>query len=219
MATKRLEYPAGRNANRETGGVMEDSMDVGQGPGGRGQGGLRDAPPGEHADGDSPASPAGDDLDGSEVDAHSERLRQDLEAANDRYLRLAAEFDNYRKRSSAQLGDAEVRAQARLIGKLLDSLDDLGRVTGLDPESVTVEAVLEGVALVERKVFQLLREAGLEEMNPEGEVFDPNVMEAMTRVRAETPDEDETVDSVFQRGFVLSGHLIRPARVSVRKFE
>ena len=218
---KRLEYPAGRNANRTSGGVMEDPMEVGQGTGASGQGGIPDAPPGEHADADSPGNTADDRPEGSGDDVHSaaEHLRRDLDAANDRYLRLAAEFDNFRKRSSAQLGDAEVRAQARLIGKLLDSLDDLGRVTGLDSESVTVEAVLEGVALVERKVFQLLREAGLEELNPEGEVFDPNVMEAMLRVRAETPDEDETVDSVFQRGFVLSGHLIRPARVSVRKFE
>jgi len=200
---------------------MEDPMEVGQGTGAAGHGGVPDAsrgakgnvnPPG-HAGEDEVASP------GSATQAEAEHLRRDLDAASDRYLRLAAEFDNFRKRSSVQLGDAEARAQARLIGKLLDSLDDLGRVTGLDPESVTVEAVLEGVTMVERKVFQLLREAGLEEMNPEGEVFDPNVMEAMARVPAETPDEDETVDSVFQRGFVLSGHLIRPARVSVRKFE
>jgi len=202
---------------------MDDPMEVRQGTGTSGPDGNPDAPTGVKGEADSAGSPRHDrDAGpGSEAEAGSEveNLRRDLDGANDRFLRLAAEFDNFRKRSSAQLGDAEARAQARLIGKLLDSLDDLGRVTGLDPETVTVEAVLEGVALVERKVFQLLRDAGLEEMNPEGEVFDPNVMEAMARVPAETPEEDETVDSVFQRGFVLSGHLIRPARVSVRKFE
>jgi molecular chaperone GrpE len=146
-------------------------------------------------------------------------LRLELENQQDRYLRLAAEFDNFRRRSLAQMGDSEIRAQAKLIGTLLQALDDMGRVTSLDPEAATVESVLEGVALVERKLYQLLNEAGLEEVNPEGAPFDPNVMEAMMRVPTDSAEEDDTVDQVFQRGFRFRGHLVRPARVSVRKLE
>lgn len=146
-------------------------------------------------------------------------LKEALDSLNDRHLRLAAEFDNYRKRSQAQLGESRVRAQASLVGSLLDALDDFGRVTSIDPETATVESVLEGVALVERKLYQLLQDAGLEEIDPEGEPFDPNVMEAMVRMPAASEEEDDTVEQVFQRGFRFGGHLVRPARVSVRKFE
>jgi molecular chaperone GrpE len=146
-------------------------------------------------------------------------LRRELEAAQDRYLRLAAEFDNFRRRSLAQMGESEVRAQTRLIGPLLETLDDMGRVTALDPEAATVESVLEGVALVERKLFQRLQDAGLEEMETEGAPFDPNVMEAMMRVPTDSAEEDDIVDQVFQRGFRFRGQLVRPARVSVRKLE
>jgi molecular chaperone GrpE len=152
---------------------------------------------------------------GSQVD----ELRQEVEFLNDRHLRLAAEFDNYRRRSQVQLGEAGTLAQARLIGSLLTVLDDLERVNSLDAEAASVEAVLEGVALVYRKLVQLLEEAGLEAIDPEGEAFDPTVMEALSRAQAETPEEDDTVERVFQRGFLFSGHLVRPARVSVRKYE
>ena len=159
--------------------------------------------------------------DGEESDAELqvEELRQELELLNDRHLRLAAEFENYRRRSQAQLMESGTRAQASLVGNLLDALDDLGRVTSIDPEAATVESVLEGVALVERKLFQLLQDAGLEELDPVGAPFDPNVMEAMARVPAESEGDDDTVEQVFQRGFRFGGHLVRPARVSVRKLE
>ena len=171
--------------------------------------------PAEAAEGGKPPA------DGEESDAELqvEELRQELELLNDRHLRLAAEFENYRRRSQAQLMESGTRAQASLVGNLLDALDDLGRVTSIDPEAATVESVLEGVALVERKLFQLLQDAGLEELDPVGAPFDPNVMEAMARVPAESEGDDDTVEQVFQRGFRFGGHLVRPARVSVRKLE
>ncbi len=98
-------------------------------------------------------------------------------------------------------------------------LDDFGRVTSIDPELATVESVLEGLALMERKLFQVLEDAGLEELDPVGSPFDPNVMEAMVRKPAESEDEDDIVDDVFQKGFRFAGHLVRPARVSVRKYD
>lgn len=146
-------------------------------------------------------------------------LQEELARLNDRHLRLAAEFDNYRKRAQTQLGESSVRAQAQLVGTLLDVLDDLRRVVGVDREASSAESVIQGVSLVERKLVQLLEEAGLEEIQPEGAAFDPNLMEALQRTAAESEEDDDTVDQVFQRGYRFRGHLVRPARVSVRKYE
>jgi molecular chaperone GrpE len=151
------------------------------------------------------------------ADSEVEALRREIESTNDRHLRLAAEFDNYRKRSLAQLGETATRAQAQLIGKLIEVFDDFQRVASLDPSTTAVEAVLEGVGMVERKLGRLLQESGLEELDPVGAPFDPNLMEAMARVPTDDPAQDEIVDQVFQRGFRFGGHLVRPARVSVRK--
>jgi len=163
------------------------------------------------------AGPAAEQDD--EVSLEVRQLRAELDVLNDRHLRLAAEYDNYRRRSQAQLMDSGVRAQANLVESLLEALDDFGRVTSVDPEVSTVESVLEGVVLVERKLFRLLEEAGLEELNPAGSTFDPNEMEAMARMPAQSAEEDDMVDDVFQKGFRFRGRLVRPARVSVRKFE
>lgn len=179
--------------------------------------------------GRGPAAEAPEDPDGaehspaedtSEVDPEeADALRRELETLNDRHLRLAAEFDNFRRRSQAELGSSGVRAQAALVAELLDVLDDFHRVTSVDPEGATVETVLEGVGMIERKLNRVLAEAGLEPIAPEGEPFDPNVMEAMARVPTESPEEDDTVAQVLQPGFRFKDRLVRPARVTVRKVD
>ena len=136
----------------------------------------------------------------------------------DQHLRLAADFDNYRKRTEDRLRQRWDRAQADLVSRLLDPLDDLLRVTALEPENKSsVDSIVEGVDLVERKFFRVLGDAGVEVVDPAGEVFDPNTMEAMMRVPTESDEDDDTVAAVFQKGYTLKGVLIRPARVSVFK--
>ena len=189
--------------------------------------GLRDvpgsagAPSGSGAGGGAAASPeAVEELQAEAVlDDELRRLEQELEGMNDRHLRLAAEFDNYRRRVQNEMAETWARAQADLVRRLLDPLDDLQRVALLEPGSATVQAIVEGVDLVERKFLKALAEAGGEILNPEGEPFDPQRMEAVMRVPAEDAGEDDRVHQVFQRGFLLKGHLVRPARVSVRKFD
>ena len=147
----------------------------------------------------------------AELEAERDRLK-------DQHLRLAADFDNFRKRTEDRLRQRWNRAQADLVALFLEPLDDLRRVTALEPESTaSVDAIVEGVDLVERKFFRALEEAGVEVVDPEGASFDPNTMEAMMRVSAESEADDDTVASVFQRGYTLKGILIRPARVSVFK--
>ena len=146
-----------------------------------------------------------------------EDLEREIDQLNDRHLRLAAEFENYRKRVRAEKMATWARAQADLVRRLVDSVDDLQRVALLDPKTASVQDIVEGVDLVERKLLRALADAGLEVLDPAGEDFDPNVMEAVMTAPASSEEEDDTVDMVLQRGYLLEGHLVRPARVSVRK--
>ncbi|MDZ7779331.1 MAG: nucleotide exchange factor GrpE [Gemmatimonadota bacterium] len=144
-------------------------------------------------------------------------LRAEFDELNDRHLRLAAEFNNFRRRSEQERQESWSRAQADLLAQLLDVLDDLQRVAGLDASSTTVESVVEGVDLVERKFGRVLEDAGVEIIDPQEELFDPERMEAIMRVPAESDEMDDHVAEVFQKGYALKGVLVRPARVSVYK--
>ena len=154
---------------------------------------------------------------GGEGDRHP--LAAELAELHDRHVRLVAEFENYRKRTREELISSGSRAQAALVGSLLDVFDDFQRMHELVPDQATVASVLEGVELVDRKLQRVLAEAGLELVEPVGEVFDPERMEAVARVPVVDPEEDDRVDQVFQRGVVFKGHLVRPARVAVRKVD
>lgn len=150
-------------------------------------------------------------------DSELASLREELGRLRDQHVRLAADFENYRKRTGAELAGVWVRARADLIRSLVEGLDDLQRVSQFTSEDTTVEALIAGVDLVERNILKALTEAGLEVLWPEGEKFDPNHMEAMMRVPAEEDDQDDTVHQVFQKGYMFKDQLVRPARVSVYK--
>jgi len=165
---------------------------------------------------DEPA-PAEDGGPHGGLEKEVETLQEDLTRLQDQHLRLAADFENYRKRVSAELASGWVRAQAELARTLLEGLDDLQRVSRFTSEGATLDALIEGVDLVERKLLKALTDAGLHAVDPSGEAFDPNTMEAMMRVPAEEDGQDDTVHQVFQKGYVFKDQLIRPARVSVYK--
>lgn len=170
-----------------------------------GNGLAAEAPQAQGGDGAAPA-PAG-------------ASEGELAASREKYLRLAAEFDNYRKRVEREKAESWSRAQAQLAEKLLDVLDDLQRVAQLNPETTTAQSVMEGTQLVERKLLRALESAGLEEVQADGQAFDPSVHEALMTVPAESREEDHTVADVFQKGYRLKGTLLRPARVRVKRFE
>jgi molecular chaperone GrpE len=184
----------------------------------------RDAPKAERASG--VVDPPQNSPELAAEHAAEEELRQQMDALqseftslNDRHLRLAAEFQNYRRRAESEMTETWSRAQADFVRRFLDVLDDLQRVSGLDPASVSVQSIVEGVDLVERKFLRALEDAGVEVVDPTGQDFDPETMEAVMRVAASSPEDDDRVEQVFQNGYVMKGHLIRPARVSVKKFE
>ncbi len=159
-----------------------------------------------------------------EVESDSASDEPDLEAEyaelNDRHLRLAAEFNNFRRRVESEALGTWSRAQANLIERFLEVLDDLQRVSALDPadEKVTVQSIVEGIDLVERKFARVLDDAGTVSIDPApGDAFDPETMEAMMRVPTDDEAQDDAVAQVFQKGYAVDGTLVRAARVSVYK--
>ena len=140
-----------------------------------------------------------------------------MASLDDRHLRLVAEFANYRRRVEKEREAIWSRAQGEFVEKLLGVLDDLQRVAGLDLGNATVEAILEGIDLVDRKFERILADAGVEVLHPAGERFDPRTMEAVMRVPTESEEEEDRVAMVFEKGYALKGQLLRPARVSVLK--
>lgn len=141
-----------------------------------------------------------------------------LEEQREKYLRLAAEYDNYRKRSLKEREDAETRGQGALVGKLIEALDDLARFAHVDPAVTDSTTVVEGAQMVERKILKTLNNAGLEVLNPVDEQFDPARHEAVSTEPAVAPEDDHTVARVYQPGYVFNGQLLRPARVAVRQW-
>jgi molecular chaperone GrpE len=161
------------------------------------------------------APPAdGTEEEAQQIEEDLDQLQREFQTLSDRHLRLAAEFDNYRKRVERERADAWSRAQGDLAARLLDGLDDLERVAQHAEGS---DVLLQGVQLVERKLRQALEAAGLEAIDPQGAAFDPNTMEAVAMVPAESREEDDVVSDVFQRGYAFKGVLLRPARVRVKK--
>lgn len=141
----------------------------------------------------------------------------ELQQVRERHLRLAAEFDNYRKRVEREKGESWVRAQAELAQRLLEPLDDLQRIADFDPVTTNAQALHEGAEMVEKKFLRAFEAAGLEVIDAEGKPFDPTQHEALTMVPAETEEEDDTVAQVFRKGYRFKGVLLRPAQVVVKK--
>jgi len=147
-----------------------------------------------------------------------QRLEEQLREAVDRHLRLAAEFDNFRKRVARERIELADRAQAALVMKLLDILDDVDRIVASDPGTAT-PALLEAMLLVDKKLRKELEAAGLERIDPVGQPFDPAWHEAVSVLAPPEPEQDHTVAATFQVGYRFRGSLVRPARVQVYSSE
>lgn len=141
-----------------------------------------------------------------------------LTEQRDKYLRLAAEYDNYRKRTTKERQEAGTRGQAELIMRMLEAIDDLGRFADIDPATTDVQTLHKGIELVEQKLLKSLGAAGLEIVNPVDQSFDPKEHEAITTEPALSEEDDDTVSRVFQVGYRFGGQLLRPARVVVKQW-
>jgi len=146
------------------------------------------------------------------------RADSDLASERERYLRLAAEYDNYRKRSARERSDAGTVAQADLVRLLIEALDDVARFAHVDPATTDATTIVQGVDMVERKLLKALGGAGLEIVNPVGETFDPALHEAVATEPTTAKEDDHVVSRVYQPGYVFKSLLLRPARVVVKQW-
>ncbi len=155
--------------------------------------------------------------DDASVDEEISSLQRELTTERDKHLRLAAEFDNFRRRNLKEKMEAEARGQAELARMILDPLDDIARFAHVDPAVTESKTIVEGVEMVEKKLDKALKSVGLEPQNPVNERFDPALHEAVATETADSPHLDGTVSRVYQLGYTFKGQLLRPARVVVRQ--
>jgi molecular chaperone GrpE len=178
-------------------------------------------PPAPEAQGDGEAAPEVEDNIAPAEAATPSRSEANaqLNEQLDKYLRLAAEYDNYRRRSAKERAEAASRGQAELVSKLTDALDDLSRFAHIDPATTDPQTLHKGIELVEQKMLKALSAAGLEVLNPVDQTFDPTLHEAVATEPALSEEDDDTVGKVFQSGYRFNGQLLRPARVVVKQWQ
>jgi molecular chaperone GrpE len=133
-------------------------------------------------------------------------------AEDDRLLRLAADFENYKKRAAREREEYVALANERLLKELLPILDDLERALAAAEQHEEAQ-LEEGVRLVHRSLASLLARNGVTEIEAAGK-FDPHVHEALLQQPAEDKESGDVVD-VIQKGYTLGGRVVRPARVIV----
>jgi molecular chaperone GrpE len=155
----------------------------------------------------------------TEVDLLKERLAENEEQVKeleDRLLRLAAEFDNYRKRTNKEFSYLVKNANEKLILQLLDTLDNFQRALNSAKTSSDYENFHKGVELIYTHMKDLLTKEGLKEIETIGKPFDPNFHEAVTQAASDEYDEGIVMEEIG-KGYMLNGRLLRASKVVVSK--
>jgi molecular chaperone GrpE len=150
-----------------------------------------------------------------EAPSAENKLKEDLAQANDKYLRLYAEFDNFRRRTNKERAEERLTAGKDVITSLLTVLDDFDRAAKAMQTTEDVAAVKEGVALVQNKLKHILTQKGLKEMEAKGQEFDPDLHEAITNIPAPTDDLKGKVVDELEKGYYLNDKVVRFAKVVV----
>ena len=144
-----------------------------------------------------------------------EETKQALEDYKDKYLRLSAEFDNYRKRTMKEKAELIKNGGEKAISAILPILDDLERALQNMQKADDVKAMYEGIDLIHQKFLRNLGHEGLEKMNPVGEAFDTDFHEAIALVPAPEEAQKGKVLDCVQTGYKLNDKVIRHAKVVV----
>ncbi|GAB4222506.1 MAG: nucleotide exchange factor GrpE [Francisella sp.] len=144
-----------------------------------------------------------------ELESNCERCKDDL-------LRAKAEMENVRKRAERDISNARKFSIEKFAQDLIPVLDSIDQALKHDVKLEESLAMKEGIALTAKILLDVLKKNGIEELDPKGEKFDPNLHEAMSMIP--NPEfEDNTIFDVFQKGYVLNGRVIRAAKVVVVK--
>ncbi len=142
-------------------------------------------------------------------------LKEELSLANDKYLRLYAEFDNFRRRTIKEREEARKMEGKDVIVALIPVLDDFERALRSMENASDVAPVKEGVTLIQNKLKNILTQKGLKEMESIGAPFDPELQEAITNIPAPTDDLKGKVIDEMEKGYFLNDKVVRFAKVIV----
>ncbi|MCD0488510.1 nucleotide exchange factor GrpE [Pedobacter sp. MC2016-14] len=144
-----------------------------------------------------------------------EKQKEEIAALNDKYLRLFAEFDNYKRRTQKERVELLQTAGKDVIVSLLGVLDDFDRALKATENAADVAAVREGVVLIHHKLKNLLSQKGLKEMESINTVFDTDLHEAITKIPAPSEEHKGKVIDELEKGYTLNDKVIRFAKVVV----
>ena len=143
--------------------------------------------------------------------SEEEKLKAELADSKDKYLRLMAEYDNFRKRSAKERLDISASVKADTLSDILPVLDNFERALGTETQD---EAYKQGIEMIFKQFSDALTKLGIEAIDPVGEVFDPNIANAVNQI--EDPELGENVVAqVFQKGYRIGDKVIRYAMVVV----
>ena len=165
----------------------------------------------EEAEKETPAEEAAGEEKAGEAEAAEKAA---AEAESERYMRLMAEFQNYKKRAAKEKTDTLQYANEKIVAELLPVIDNFERA--LATETDDLEGYAKGMQLIFEQFRKALENAGLEEIKAEDEVFDPNVHNAVMAENVEDK-EDGVITKVLQKGYKLRDKVVRPSMVAVNK--
>ncbi len=143
-----------------------------------------------------------------------EKLKAEIDDLNNRYLRLAADFDNYRKRQAQEKQDLLEYGAAETLTKIITAIDTIERAQEQIEKIEDVNIIKESYNVVIKQLMDILQKCGLEKIETQGQKFDPNFHEAV----AQTPTneyEDQTIISQAQTGYKMKDRVLRPSMVIV----
>ncbi len=169
-----------------------------------------DSPAENNAAAEQPAEPAAE----QPAEDPTAALKAALADANDRNLRLMAEFDNYRRRTAKEQLELIETANGKLLEKLSEVQDNFERAFASENKAQDLEAFEKGMQMIYNQFAKILTDAGLEQIDPTGAEFDPNMHEALMQQPSETVPEGHVV-TVFQKGYKLKNKILKTAKVIV----
>ena len=146
----------------------------------------------------------------------AEELRKQLEAEQNKYLRLLADYDNFKRRTQIDKELANKFRSQSLLSDILPVLDNFERALSLQTTSEESASVLKGVEMVQKSLIEAVSREGLEEIKAVGEPFDPNFHQAVMQEKDDSA-EPGIVLQELQKGYILKGRVLRPAMVKVNE--
>ena len=164
----------------------------------------------------SPETLSADTQENADTQETGEQTQEELQILQEKYLRLAAEFDNYKRRAQRDQTDTIRYANESILKNLLPIIDNLERAIQCAKESGTNGPLLEGVELTHKQFLETVGKLGVKQISSTGNLFDPAMHQAVAQVESGTA-EPNTIIEEFQKGYFLHDRILRPAMVTVAK--